>query len=87
MNKLSILTILISSLCLVSCGPDKEPEKKVVQEKQEITDNKQENVILDPAMKALNKANSVEQTILDAEARRKKEMDEQEKESSDDETN
>ncbi|MFT5520118.1 MAG: hypothetical protein ACI9IA_000706 [Enterobacterales bacterium] len=87
MNKLSILTILISSLCLVSCGPDKEPEKKVVQEKQETTDNKQENVILDPAMKALNKAKSVEQTILDAEARRKKEIDEQEKESSDDETN
>ena len=85
MNKLSILTILITTLCLVSCGPDKEPEKKAAQEKQETAETKQENIILDPAMKALNKAKSVEQTLLDAEAKRKKEMDEQE--NSDKETN
>jgi hypothetical protein len=77
MNKLSIVTLLVSTVCLTSCGSDKKPEKKAVQEKQS-------NVILDPAMKVLNKAKSVEQTLLDAEAKRNKEMAEQE--SSDDET-
>jgi hypothetical protein len=84
MNKLSIL-IIISTFFLVSCGPDKEPEEKAVQENQEATDVKKENVILDPAVKALNKAKSVEQTLLDAETKRKKKMDELE--SADEETN
>ncbi|PCJ45674.1 MAG: hypothetical protein COA74_15280 [Gammaproteobacteria bacterium] len=70
MNKLSIITSLLIAFTLVSCG---SPETK------------KKNVILDPAVKALNKAKSVEQTLLDAEAERKKKM--QEQETGDDDTN
>ena len=80
--KLSIITSLLLTFLLVSCGPDEEPETKSEPETKK---TQQEHIILDPAMKTLNKAKSVEQTLLDAEAERKKKMDEQE--AGDDETN
>jgi len=80
MKQLSVFITLIVSLSLVSCGPDEEPEKKTTEEKPnlETKAKKQENVILYPALRALNKAKSVEQTLLDAEAARKKKIQEQE---------
>ena len=67
------ILIIVSIILLHGCGSEPEPEAK---------DKKKEppTVILDPAIKTLNKAKTLEQKLLDAEAERKKKMDEQEAE-------
>jgi len=61
------------SLLLSGCSSDKEPEQKAKSE-----DVKKATKILEPQMKTLNKAKDMEKFLQDAEATRKKKMDEQE---------
>lgn len=80
--KISNFIILIISLLLVGCGAEKEENtevKSIAESKAEPeTKEKQQTEILAPHLKALNQAKAMEKTLQDAEAARKKTMDEQE---------
>ncbi|MFT6100820.1 MAG: hypothetical protein ACJAYF_003381 [Arenicella sp.] len=64
-NKFTITIVL--AVLLVGCGSDQPEEAKA----------KVEVIILQDQLKALEKAKSVEKTLLDAEAKRKEELQKQ----------
>jgi len=72
--KVSNSIILIFSLLVVGCSAEKEENTEVKSE----TEEKQQTEILAPHLKTLNQAKDMEKTLQDAEAERKKKMDEQE---------
>ena len=76
------IKIIFATLAILlhGCGTEPEPISES-QSKSESTDKKKQLQmdVLDPALETLNKAKGMEQQLQDAEAERKKKMDEQEK--------
>ncbi len=75
--KISNSIILVINLLLIGCGSDKDNNTQVEAESD--AKEKQQTKILDPHLKTLNEAKAMEKNLQDAEAARKKRMEEQEK--------
>jgi len=80
------IKIIFATLAILlhGCGTEPEPiseSQSKSETKSESTDKKKQLQmdVLEPALKTLNKAKGMEQQLQDAEAERKKKMDEQEK--------
>ena len=88
--KISNSIIIVFSILLTGCSPEKEAETEVKTEAEQNTKSeakKKQTKILAPHLKTLNQAKDMEKSLQDAEAARKKKMDEQEEASEDDEPN
>ena len=85
MVTISRLILALFVVYLFGCTSDSEPEPEKdakpeadVESKKDPKSADKQSEILEPAMKTLNNAKSMEQQLKDAEAERKKKMDEQE---------
>ena len=79
MNLKTNITIGILTIILSGCSSEPEPDHELKPDSESAKNKKQvETVIADPAIKTLNKAKNLEQQMKDAEAARKKKMEEQE---------
>ncbi len=74
--------ILVFSFLLIGCGSNKDENTMVKSETERKAESeaseKQQTKILKPHMKTLNDAKSIEKKLQDAEAARKKKMEDQE---------
>lgn len=88
--KISNIVIIAFSLLLTGCSAEKEAETKVKTEAEQNTKSEAETKqvkVLSPHLKVLNQAKDMEKSLQDAEAARKKKMDEQEETSEDENPN
>ncbi len=80
--KISNSIFLIISLLLIGCGSDEKEKAKVISEAESKAESEtkknQQTKILEPHLKTLNQAKNMEKTLKNAEAARKKKMDQQE---------